>query len=320
MAALGSGRFTHICHVHWTRYSQNYLYKVVVPDLLPSLCGLPAHICLQKAFQRTTEDILTWAVVNDQGRAMVAAADTVLRAGMTDARARLLAERLFALGAEGAGRQALLAPLKAQNNHWEGRIDLDTRGRNNGDMLGLLPYAGTGDDATMTGPVLRILRPGYLCEFTFDLRFGDDMKMQCVASTKTQLDEKTDALLIAHLFLPLSLPADRSYWSGNETIKLRMALPTVDAKAFAYNIAIMVNKKTADWRIAYFAEGTDRRDYLLMSDCMFVAPKAEGPIWIGLPLFAQGAIDITIEVLAPAGPDGVPAAPAGRQNGLFRAC
>jgi hypothetical protein len=99
-----------------------------------------------------------------------------------------------------------------------------------------------------------------------------------------------------------------------------MALPTVDAKAFAHNIAIMLDKTMSDWRIAYFAEGTDRQDYLLMSDCMFVAPKAEGPIWIGLPLFAQGVIDITIEVLAAAGPDGVPKAPSGRQNGLFRAC
>ncbi len=59
MKQFGSGYFTYICHIFWTR---SYQGKVVLADILDMPTLFPDEICILKWFERNPDDVATAAV------------------------------------------------------------------------------------------------------------------------------------------------------------------------------------------------------------------------------------------------------------------
>jgi hypothetical protein len=68
---FGSGRYTHICHLFWNRYTSSQ-GKVEIGDLLDLPSLYPAHICLMKWFERDASASETFAVTRSWSRELFA--------------------------------------------------------------------------------------------------------------------------------------------------------------------------------------------------------------------------------------------------------
>jgi hypothetical protein len=238
---------------------------------------------------------------------MIAGFDAVLAGGDANpAQARLLAERLLALGAECDTQYGRLIQKDGESITWQANMLVDTVHENNIRMIPLEDTKGAQAGTFLTE------RFGYASELAVEasISCGNQIGLSVVSmlADLPQPDGRPppDSFLQGHLFVPIPAAAGQP-----NTVRVQFNAGCEQAKDAAHRMKLICGRVISDWRVAYYGEPVRRSENTLMSNTYYLAqvPDAapadameEGqnqssPCMIGLPVYASGRLSVTIEVL-----------------------